>query len=666
MSLGNIIYKTEFDTIYGVEYKILIYGQTYSGSATDFKVQTPGFSLKYDGEGKDRSDTIKASTCSIFAISENSAFDGFVRQVREEKQGNYRVKIIRGTSVYWLGTLLADVGSEDLASFPNRVTLRAVDGLSFLKEVPFNRDIPSAETIGYEVHISVIQNLLRYYTNIYDFYGATDEFLRTCVNWYEADQPTPAANIDPLEYTANNMAAFSIYEAGITKYKTAYQVLDEYCRLWGARIFQSDGVWCFFQESSYRNSVSVRTYRPSITTPSSNVTIDNFLSATGTKQDSQDFIMLEGSKRAYYPSLRKTITIYGDWSNNVLWNENYTLANGSAPTLQADVAYVPLIADSSIQVQFNCKIQLPITTQDPLSGAYYWGNPPDASLNYILQIAVIIKVGSYYYTNSGWSLTEGSFNTIFFVGGYYMAASVAQGGDQNIVVPVEFLAPAPPAAGQLSFGAYFDVWEGDGATQNSGTTTFANATTVNFVFQGPNGPFNPNIFQGNTITFIQDGDVYGEREFISEDQSTTANAVLDLGTQLLGDGPQPWSDGNLRVSSDGVNFSFGAESSWTAFSTGITANISKILVNQFQAGQRTSTPILQAGFIMDKDVDKHIAFADCISFESLLYIPNGWTYRAYDESYKGEWYLTTSDFSGLTETEEVEESNAEFIQEIGF
>ena len=234
------------------------------------------------------------------------------------------------------------------------------------------------------------------------------------------------------------------------------------------------------------------------------------------------------------------------------------------------------------------------------------------------------------------------------------------------MLPVEFIAPNPPAAGQLSFGAFFDVWEGDGVTQNSGTTTFQNATTVNFVVQTSVGPFNPNIFQANTITFIQDGDIYGEREFKSENQTSTANAVLDLGTQLLGDGPQPWSFGNLRVSANGTDFSEGAESSWTAFSTGITSNISKILVNQFQAGQQQSIPILQAGFIMRPTGSNHIQFAQSLTFDSQSYIANGWTYRAYEESYKGEWYLTTSDFTGLTETEEIQETGPEFIQEINF
>lgn len=666
MALGNIRYQAEFDTVYGVNYKIQIFDADHTGSATDFKVRPPGFSLKYDGEGKERSDTIKASSCSIFAISEDGSFDTFTRSIREGAQGRFKVRILRQNAKYWIGTILADVGSEMLASHPNKITLRAVDGLTFLKDIPFNRDIPSSEATGDQVHILVIQNILRYYTNTYDFFGVSDTILRTCVNWYEADQPTPASNIDPLEYTANNMIVFSIFEAGITKKRTAFQVLNEYCRLWGARIFQSNGVWCFFQESGYRNSASIRNYRPNTTTLSDNSSINFFAARAGTQQDDQTFILLEGSKRSFYPTLKKTVTVYGDWSNNILFNENYTLAAGSAPTLNTDIAYVPLIADSSIQVQFNCKVQFPITTQDPFSGAYYWGNPPNESFNYLLRVAVVLKVGSYYYTNNGWSLSEGYYNTLFLAGAYFMAVEAAQGGDQNLVFPIEFIAPNPPAAGQLSFGAFYDIWEGDGVTQNSATNLFQGAMTVAFVFQGPNGPFNPNIFQGNTITFIQDGDIYGEREFKSENQTSTANAVLDLGTQLLGDGPQPWSFGNLTVSSDGTNFSFGAESSWTAFSTGITANISKILVNQFQAGQQQSIPILQAAFVMRPTANDFIEFADSLVFESRHYIANGWTYRAYEESYQGEWYLTTSDFTGLTETEEFEESGPEFIQEISF
>lgn len=62
----------------------------------------------------------------------------------------------------------------------------------------------------------------------------------------------------------------------------------------------------------------------------------------------------------------------------------------------------------------------------------------------------------------------------------------------------------------------------------------------------------------------------------------------------------------------------------------------------------------------------HIQFAQSLTFDNQTYIANGWTYRAYDESYKGEWYLTTSDFTGLTETEEIQETGPEFIQEINF
>ena len=666
MALGNIKYQAEFDTIYDVNYKIRIYDEDWGGAATDFNVESPGFTLTYDGKGKKRNHEIKASSVSIYALAENAAFDTFTRTIREGAQGRFRVEILRENVPYWRGTILSDIGSEALSSYPNSVTLRAIDGLSLMKEIPFNTDVYGG-ALSTKPHIEVIQNMIKYYSNIFDFYGASDDILRTCVNWYEADQPTPAAGIDPLEYSQTPLGVFRTWSPdGSARYASAYDVLKEYCRLWGARIFQSNAVWCFFQESAYRNTTYYRNYHPSASSPDDSALLGGLTIRAGTKQDGDDFVILEGGRQAYYPVLKKTKTIYGDWSNNVLWNENYTLNAGAAPTLQADVAYVPLIANTSLQVAFNCKMQLPITTADPLSGTYYWGNPPDESLDYWIAVHVIIKVGTYYYTNMGWQGSVGKYTAHFSAGAYYMAVANALGGDQNIVVPVEFEMPTVPAAGQLSFGAYFDIWEGDGATQNAGTNTFQGAMTVEFIFQGANGPFNPNIFQGNTITFIQEGDVYAEREFVSENGTSTANEELDLGTQLMGDGPNPWNLGRIEVSDDGVTWSVGVESTWQAFGTGITANISKVLVNQFQAGQQESLPILQCGFVKQPLSNVFMQFGEVLEYKGALYIPNGWAYNAYDETYKGEWYLTTSDFTGLTETEVVESSSAAFIDQIEF
>ena len=639
MAIGNIRYQAEFDTIYGANYKIRIYDEDFVGSATNFKVQTPGFTIKYDGEGKERNDTIKASSCSIMALSEDSAFDTFLNDIIQGNQNRFRVEILREDQLYWRGTILQDVGSQLMTDFPKPITLRAVCGLSLLKNVDFDKDIYTGIN-NKQQHISFIQNMLRYYTNTYDFYQPTDIFLKTSVNWYEDSQPTPAAAIDPLEYSRTEIRAFREWDSGGKKISlSAYNVISNLCRVWGARICQSRGVWFFVQESAYRNNTNYREYRPGTTTPSSNGVISDFVSRAGTKQDNEAFIILEGAKQAYYPKVIKTNAIYGDWGNWVLWGGPYDLQAGTAPSLETNLGTVTTGEGNQIAINFNAYIDLPITYEDPVSGVFYW-NPIQQTSQYYLIIRLIIKVGSYYFTNMGWTTTPGNYVVWTQVG--YLGSSLMS--DPWFYYPVEIYAPDIPVDGDFEFGAYFQIYNGN-FSQDANTAQFQAATSVSFTPSPGNTDGAP--FGLGTIQFITDNEINSQMQFSSSILGS-ANSELDLGIMRVGDGPESLSWGRIEVSNDLVNWTQGTESAWQGFGTGTVGRITQILTEQFQAGQTEFIPIIQSTFIQKPTSSESMEFGDAIQFDGQKYIPNGWTYNAYNETYQGEWYLSTSDFSAIT------------------
>ena len=178
MALGNQKFEAPFTSNTGILYKIQIFDEDYSGATVyEFNVQR-GFQLTYNGRNSDRYQEIKASSIEFTMYIENSNHQDLINTFRTASATRYKVKILAdrdgaGYVTYWTGVLVPDIASEDDLSMPRPFSLRAVDGLSLMKDVPFNQDVwdgvTGSPTTLY-TFTGEICNLFRYYNPTTDFW----------------------------------------------------------------------------------------------------------------------------------------------------------------------------------------------------------------------------------------------------------------------------------------------------------------------------------------------------------------------------------------------------------------------------------------------------------------------------------------------------------------
>ncbi|MGB0443338.1 MAG: hypothetical protein ACPGFK_00670 [Flavobacteriaceae bacterium] len=249
-------YKSEFKSVDGTQWKIEIIDTTYSGAVSDFR---GSFVLNYQSSEEDNLHApLLSSDVLINAVSEDGAFDMLINDMFEAGEDRFFVKIYKGVALYWCGVLIADVSGMADAYYPQAVSLRAVDGLSFLKSVEFNSDDNnSLEDIGRDTLVNVVYVILdKLRTVVAGLWGASEAFFSENVNWYDVNHS--ATNVSVLANSRVYYEAFTDYDdRGRIDYRSCYEVLGELMTTFGCRLALVDGVWCMRQVSAWSGASSV-------------------------------------------------------------------------------------------------------------------------------------------------------------------------------------------------------------------------------------------------------------------------------------------------------------------------------------------------------------------------------------------------------------------------
>jgi hypothetical protein len=329
----------QFVTFYNETFRVDIDDADFVGTALDVDVAPDGFTLRYDGETDSVNPGVVGSSasCSILVTPDNSTdIEALVLAIKNSVETRFSMaiyKITAGptTALYWAGYIISDLGGFEDVGDSYFYTIKAVDGLARLRYVDFKDDsVDPAIPIAKDEFVDHILRVLKKIGTASLYWGGSDVFLRTVVNWQDGNMPTATAAKDPLKYSRVDGEVFAkkarSSDGDDWDWRSYYDVISEICRNWGARLMLSNGAWRFEQvRERMEENFFERRWSTGNTLLSSTSTAGYDKPVIQVSDDNR----LRGGQFNYLPALSKTEVFYDHKTyKNHLENLSYKWYNG--------------------------------------------------------------------------------------------------------------------------------------------------------------------------------------------------------------------------------------------------------------------------------------------------------------------------------------------------
>lgn len=270
-------YRVEYKDVSGLDSRIDILERGYSGDITIVRSGDNPFSLEYKADGNDQYKSVIPSEARIQLRSSIGQFE----EIFTSDDRKYQVKFYKdlgdGYLLKWMGFCLPEFYQEPYVGEEFTVTITATDGLAELEYRKF-RDSSGNIYKGDLSAIKIISEILKTTSLTIN--------INSCVNIYEANMDETAAD-DPLSqvYIDTRMYYNEKKEPKDMKF-----VISSILEAFGARIFQSRGVWWIQRiEYTVQETISFREF-----------TFDGIYSSNGTLTTLYDLAASTDSDRAVY------------------------------------------------------------------------------------------------------------------------------------------------------------------------------------------------------------------------------------------------------------------------------------------------------------------------------------------------------------------------------
>jgi len=549
-------------------YNIYLDDADYAGSAIDFSTGADGFTLDYQGDQKGL--TIKNLGSSLdfgMAIGETESNYAdcldLIDDMKASSEGRFTVKVTRGEigvdeTLFWVGYVLPDIARlEDRAQI-QEFRIAATDGLARLKGIEYKDDSGATDvpwgSLSFKDHL--IQCLTQDGLSAL-YFGATDVFLRTVVEWYEDGHGTPSVAKCPLAYSRVSGEVFAERDKdGGWKFRNCYQVLEEICRHWRARLYFSDGCYRFEQ---YNNRASENFHERRFATDKSLVS-----SATATYEElinqTHSGARLATGVYQWLPAVKQAVVTYNhNTYKNYLAGTSYKWYKTSGANDALTISNIGFDADSYIKISGILKVKVSSTSTAPWRQVF----------------AMYLDVGSYrlkrqsqavqpfylieYDTPAEWQISSvrADISTDFIFNGSFEGQ-----------VPFSIWTPVIPS-GQNSITVDFDVFGAFDAQENNVTTTITDWA-----------------FQQLTLTIIgldTAANYEAARKYYS-DNSDSGNSFVFEEAHIFGHAVKPWTPGKIQVSSNGSTWA-DSTATWTVEGGSTEYEFGALAANETLAAQ---------------------------------------------------------------------------------
>jgi len=249
-----------------------------SGAAQTWTLGQSGAEISYESETvDDKNSPILTSSLNFPVMVEDLTMQNFINGIRTSKQEKdvwITIRVGTSGSYLWSGYLIMDLETREDVSFPYETTLKAIDGLATLKEIPFLRETNSStsavptypyvradtwDNAGFQKIIGSSSSWLKLLLDNTGQLLASDDTggelenytIQTAFNWWN-EEMTPAAGTDPLALMKISMRPFySQDENGFMEVPNCYDVLKDICTNFGMRLIYWQNTFHFIQVNEY-------------------------------------------------------------------------------------------------------------------------------------------------------------------------------------------------------------------------------------------------------------------------------------------------------------------------------------------------------------------------------------------------------------------------------
>lgn len=314
-----------FPSIKNVTFKVYIDDADHVGAATTVDAASDGFTLTYDGS-EDILSAVMGSQLAFTAVvtsGTEAEIRDFGLDLINSGEERFTIKVVRNAGIsdelYWVGYVLPDLSAFDDMETPYAFRITATDGIARLKKIDYDNGADPAEPVDPESFITHILNCLTKGTLHTTYYGSTDEYLLTSVNWVDSTIGAPTATKCPLAYTRVNGQVFAQRNKSNNvqewKFDSCFEVLEKIMKNWQCRFFHSNGKYYVVQIAERNQDTHFErrfsydgTLRSSTNTMSNDVLIKQ-----GTVNEK-----LTGNSFSYLPAARRVVA---DWSHVIVKNQ---------------------------------------------------------------------------------------------------------------------------------------------------------------------------------------------------------------------------------------------------------------------------------------------------------------------------------------------------------
>ena len=708
----------EFQNDKGIYYKLEIYDSSLgSPSTSTFQLGGSGFQLTYETQDRTRFSGVIPSNVSFDIVPIVGADQTLVDDIATASYGRFQLKILKssdGTNYnnYWAGNILTDVSSRQNLSLlaGTQQTLTATDGLAELVDVSWKTGNSYTTGTTYRF-LQIILNILRDTSilNTSQYWGATDNFISTQVNWYSAQMPTPAADKDPLHYSGIKPKALQKEENNQFVPIDAFDALNRIMKCWGARLFLSDGVWYITQPNGYADDNYQRNYRKGNTTlitssSSQLVTNDGVVLGGGTfdslnpvNQVQMYYDLLYSYQLLQFdialwmtkvgPALQKTdpptTTVNGGSSHSptigTLFSQSVGLVTGGtdAPTasLEWNLLFRPQLIyyDGSYLTNStaNASMLSDWNTSKAAVGLSVFAGNLKSKLSLRLKLVGDLGTTYYLYITSGQNGSTHEWVTNSVFSGY---PHIFQGTLSDYTNPTSSsynLQPrsgssigsqtgslnAIPDSGELfieGFARFLWVDTNGGYEETdqitSGDALYPDQTgsVIKGLAVGMNKPDGTDYY----LRYLIDGQPTSQQLITATQGTAVSNVVLEIEPTNLGSGPTAQTPTRIITFDAAGNGDDGTATTWQVYQEatgdGETGSITKILCKEVLAGRKVGINVYNGSLQTDttRNYEYYLAFTNFLSTK--VFVPNQMTYNANAGIWEGQWIEANPDGTGQT------------------
>jgi hypothetical protein len=249
----NTRFKARFTDFFGIDYLVEIKEDNYSGLVRELNPGRTGFRMSYSGSNKTIQNYILGSKVEVDLFITTDTEKEFIKDLALNDDQHFLMSITRdkgtGFQSFWVGYVLADLVSFNDEAYPFIFKVVATDCFSALRNIDYTNSVWDSAGVPSSVEMDI--NELIHET--IGLSGLTDHFDGN--RWLAYTNDLPFLPTGYNSSLSNKLRAigldtnvFAQYDTSVDgvgyKYTNCYDVLEQVCKIFNARMFQWEGyIW---------------------------------------------------------------------------------------------------------------------------------------------------------------------------------------------------------------------------------------------------------------------------------------------------------------------------------------------------------------------------------------------------------------------------------------